>query len=93
MVVAGGPALGPSYLTLVRQPMALGREGARLFRRQRVLWEDHPIGRTCSDCLPPSYVGFGVCDRHGLCGQYTLICSIACFCERCDIKRLILTGP
>ena len=37
VVVAGGPALGPSYLTLMGQPMALGREGARPIRRQRVL--------------------------------------------------------
>lgn len=36
-VVAGGPALGPFYLTFMSQPMAPGREGARLIRRQRVL--------------------------------------------------------
>ena len=45
VVVAGGPALGPSCLTLMGQPMAAGREGGRLLRKQKALWEDHQIGR------------------------------------------------
>ena len=91
MVVAGGPALGLSYLTLMSQPMAAGRKGARLLRRQKVLQEDHRIGRELSKRFALTFGSFGVCDRRGLCGRYTLICSGVFFSEPCEVNILALT--